>query len=356
MHPTTLPAFCLLCLIPLPLPAQDQATGAKVGLQIQAAKDQTFYFKTSTKMEQAIDMGGQPMDMGNEVHQTVSLKVLDLDAQGNLQVEWLVHSIRGSMTLPMLGDVTFDSTKKPEETDGGDVPGMPNVAGIGKAMTMLAGKKLGAKISRSGDVSGVTGVEELLAAARKEAGGMGAQMLGGTLNEGAIRHQIQNLVGTLPTDAQAVGGTWQRSNLRQGSRGMTMRVEMASKLDQVTAEQVQISSTGTLAIAQPAAAAAKPEAEEDEATAMQREMMSKMKLENGKVKGTETVSRKDGFVLKASGDMAMDLTVPSPMGGGEMKIAQKITTTVERTTAAQMLPAAKPEAGKKEPAKQDAGK
>jgi len=344
-----------LFLIPI-LTAQEPKAVAKtdpkapVALKLGLAKGDAVYFKTTTNMEQNIDMGGQPMEMGNQIMQTTEVKVVDVDDKGVVTVDVKIHAVRGTMAMPMgMGDLEFDSTKKEEPADADEGGGMmPNMAGVKQALTALAGKTLRAKVAGNGELIEVTGITELVQEAQKKAGRMGAQMLGGSLNEGVIKRNIQDCFGTLPKEPTALGGTWKKQSSQAGSRGMPMLFDVTLKLERADAERAAIQATGTIAIA-PKKEDAKDETkkkkedkegEEDEMAAVQREMMANLKVENGKVTGLAEVSRKDGMVIKSTSEMAMDLSMPGPMGG-DMKIQQKSKTVTERTTADQMIPTAK---------------
>ena len=81
-----------------------------------------------------------------------------------------------------------------------------------------------------------------------------------------------------------------------------------------------------------------------------------MKISNGKIAGKEVVARKDGLVQRSESTMSMDLSMPSPMGGGDMSITQKTTIVIERSTKDAAEGGAKPKAEDKKGEKKDAKK
>ncbi len=347
-------SILLLCL------CASVAAQGEQDLRITTKKGASVWLTQETKMEQAIDMGGQQMDMGNATTYTLQVTVKEVDDKGQLVVEAKIARVLGTMTMPMMGDIEFDSidqkpgdAKEGEEADG---MGMPDFDSIGRAMGSLAGNTFIAKVDPFGKVTSIDGIEKALEAARKKAGRMGAQMLGAQLNESAMQRMVESAFGTLPGKPIAVGGTWERSEDQKSSR-MQVANKMKLTLTKADAEFFEIAATGT--IEKPATeAAGEAKADESDEAKAAREMLSKMKIENGKIAGTAKISRTDGFMVASTSNMSMDMTMPSPMGGGDMTINQKVTTTTKRTTeeaAMKKAGAAKAPETAKEPAKQ-AGK
>lgn len=349
-------SILLLCL------CTSLAAQGEQDLRITTKKGASVWLTQETKMEQAIDMGGQQMDMGNSTTYTMQITVKEVGDKGQLVVEAKIARVLGTMTMPMMGDVEFDSIdQKPGDAkegagDEADGMGMPDFDSIGRAMGSLAGNTFIAKVDPFGKVTSIDGIEKALEAARKNAGRMGAQMLGAQLNESAMQKLVESAFGTLPDKPIAVGGTWERSEDQKSSR-MQVANKMKLTLAKADAESFEITAAGTIEKPASEAAGEAKEGEGDEAAAA-REMLSKMKIENGKIAGTAKISRTDGFMIASTSNMSMDLTMPSPMGGGDMTINQKVTTTTKRTTeeaAMKKAGAAKAAETAKEPAKQ-AGK
>ncbi|MBL8722803.1 MAG: hypothetical protein JNK49_02090 [Planctomycetes bacterium] len=346
---TTLRHFPSLLLLAAaaPLCAQDH------DLRVATKKGASVWLQQETKMEQAIDMGGQQMDMGNATTTTIQATVVDVDAKGVATVEMKVARIQGSMTLPMMGDVEFDSLNPaPEAGDGGaDDFGMPNLDAIGAAMASLAGNTFVVKIDARGEVVSMDGVEKVLDAARKKAGRMGSQMLGGQLNEGNVRRLAESLFGERPEQAVAVGGAWETSEKDKAGRNMQVVQKLKSTLAKASAEAFEVTVAGT--VEKPAGTEpGKAAGDESEESAMAREMMSKMEMKNGKITGSAKYSRTDGFVVESASTMSMSITAPSPMGG-DMAIDMTNRTTVKRVTEAA---AQKAEPAKDAPAKEGEAK
>lgn len=350
LSPTPLLLLCLAA----PLAAQ----GSETDLRIALKKGATLWLQQETKMEQSIDMGGQAMETGNSTTYTVHLTVKEVDDKGMFVVDAKIARIAGSMSMGMMGEVEFDSIDQkadaPAEDEGDDMGMGPDFDAIGRAMTSLAGHTFVAKVNAFGKVESLDGVEKALETARKKAGRMGAQMLGGQINDLAMQRLVESAFGSLPEKPMAVGGTWETNDAGK-SKGMNVTNKMKFTLAKLDADTIEVTAAGT--IEKPASDEA-PAGDEGDEGAMAREMLAKMKIENGKLGGTSKMSRKDGFLLESNSTLTMDLSMPSPMGGGDMTISQKVMTSTKRTTeeaAMKKAGAAPAKDAAKEPAK-DAGK
>jgi hypothetical protein len=356
------PSPLLLVLLAAPFAAPLTAQGAEQDLRLALKKGASVWLVQETRSEQAIDMGGQAMETGNSTTYTMHLTVKEIDDKGLFVVEAKIARVAGSLAMGMMGDVEFDSIDQkadaPADDAGDDMGGMgmPDFDAIGRAMTSLAGHTFVGKVNAHGKVESLDGIDKALEAARKKAGRMGAQMLGGQLNDKAMERLVEGAFGTLPEKPIAVGGSWENSDTGK-SKGLNVNHKLKLTLTKLDAESFEVTAAGT--IEKPANTDAPAAgADEGEESAMAREMLAKMKIENGKLAGTSKVSRQDGFLLESTSTMTMDMVMPSPMGSGDMTITQKTTTTTRRTTeeAAMKKAGAAPA---KEPAKdapKDAGK
>jgi hypothetical protein len=309
------------------------AQSDKVTLRFAAPQNTTAFFVVSTKMEQNIDMGGQSMEMANTVHQTLAAKVLSADEKGT-KVEFEVCRTAGSMTVPMMGDIEFDSwTEKADKgaADEGDDFGMPNMDAIGRMLTSAAGKKFVATVDARGEITSIDGIKEAVDAAKQKGGGMG-RMMRGLVSEDSLRQVFAATVLRCSAEPVAVGGQWQLTE--KPSAEMPLDNKVKATLEKVAADQVTVKIDGT--VTKPTADAGKGEAKgekpagEDDEEAMRKEMMEKMEIKDGKVSGNITASRTDGFLIAGESVTSMTMTMPSPMGGGEMVVENKVTSNVKR--------------------------
>ncbi|HEX6814004.1 MAG TPA: DUF6263 family protein [Planctomycetota bacterium] len=344
---TTLRLLSLFCLT-TPLVCQ----GESHDLKIAAKKGTTVWLLLEEKQEQTIDMGGQQMEMGGTTTRTLQLEVRDVDDKGNFVVAVKIARIHGSMTVPMMGDVEFDSAKKTEGEQEDDMGGMGGFSpgAMTKAMTALAGKSYTAKLDALGKVGSLEGVDELVKAANEGPGGMGAAM--GAATEGQLKQYVESAFGMLPDKPVTQGATWDRVEAEKSSRG-PMQTKLQLTLAKIDADSFELTATGTVETPAPKADD-KPAEEGDDPV---REMMKGVKVKNGKVAGSQRVSRQDGFVIESSNVTSMDVDMPGPMGG-DMSMSMKMTTTAKRTTAEAAMPKPAPKAAEaeKKDEKKEAGK
>ncbi|HZN37828.1 MAG TPA: DUF6263 family protein [Planctomycetota bacterium] len=349
---TRLRLLSFLCLTtPLVCQSADEKA-AENNLKIAAKKGSTVWLLLEEKQEQTMDMGGQQMEMGNTTTRTLQLEVKDVDDKGNLVVEVKIARIHGSMTMPMMGDIEFDSTKKTEgeEEDAGGMGGFSPGA-MTKAMTALAGKSFVAKVDAFGKVASLEGVAELLKDANQ---GPGMRRGGGS--ESQFKQYVESAFGPLPQKPIAQGATWDRVD-DEDAMGVTMQTKLQLTLAKIDADGFEITATGTVGLSPVQKPEEKAAGEADEREAAMREMMKNMKVKNGKISGTQRVSRQDGFVIESSNTTTMDVDMPGPMGG-EMSMSVKTTLKCKRTTAEAAMPKPAPKADKEAPkeAPKEAGK
>jgi hypothetical protein len=340
----------ILSLFPLLLTAPLLAQG-EVDLRTTAKKGNSVWLAVETKMEQVMDMGGREMETAQNTTRVLHVNVKDVDDKGNLVVETRIARVHGSVTTPMgMADFEFDSAgPQPSDDEEGGMPGM-SPGTMRKAMLAGAGKSFTATVDARGKV-----VELKDGAAELLKGNEGGMMSGNSLDEGTLKRMVEGAFGTLPEKPVAVGSKWEHKQKDTNGRlPMEHKVEMT--LAKADDEAFEITAAGT--VEKPAAAAdANKEGDvagEDPQEAMAREMMKSMKVKNGKLTGSQRVSRKDGFVLDATSTITMDVEMNAgPMG--EMTMTMKSTNVTKRATA-EAADAKKAEAPKTEPKKDEAGK
>lgn len=309
-------------------------------LKIAAKKDSTVWLLQETKNEQSIEMMGQQMESGQNITHTLRVTIKDIDDKGNFVVETTIARIHGSVTVPMMGDVEFDSldaaAADEEEDDGGGF-GMPSPGALKKGFTHGAGKSFTVKVNAKGKVVGnVAGVEEIADGAENP--------MGPSMDEGMLHRMVESSFAPLPEKPTAVGGKWNHEPGEAGMR-MPMQAKLELTLVKVDDEGYEIGATGTIDSAKTDDKGADAKSDEGDDNPM-AEMMKNMKVKNGKISGTTRLSRADGFVIDSKSVTSMDIEMEGEMS---MSISTKITTTTKRTTEE----AAKPKAAKKEGAKEE---
>jgi hypothetical protein len=317
----------------------------EIDLRSAAKKGASVWLLQEQKQESTIDMGGQELETAQTTIRTVQVTVKDVDDKGNLVVETKIVRVHGSATMPMgMGDIEFDSADEGKEGDDeDDMGGMSGM--MKKAQLAGAGKSFSAKVSPFGKVVELTdGVAEIL--------GDGGMTSPGAMTKTTLTQIVETAFGIVSDKPVAVGGKWQHKQQEAGSR-MPVEHKIELTLAKADADSFEIIATGT--VEKPAAKEGDDKADDagSEEEAMAREMMKNMQMKNGKITGTQKISRQDGFVLESSNVMTMDVEMSGPMG--EMSMTVKATTSTKRTTA-EAATAKKAEEKKAEEPKKDAGK
>lgn len=276
-------------------------TAQEHDLRVQAKKGATVWLSQQSQMEMTMDMGGQPAEMGGSTTTITQVTVQEVDAEGVLTVETKVHRIHGAMTVPMAGEIEFDSA------DAGDDAGANPMAMMTKALTALAGKSYGAKVSPHGKVLSLVGADDLLKNARR-----GGAMMGNSVSETQLRSMVETAFGFVPEKPTAVGGSWEHVQKEDAN---TPAVKLTLTLAKVDADAFDVTAVGTTA-----------EQDQGEGRTL-------------KMTGSQRVSRADGFLMEAKQAMTMVGSQKGPMG--DMDVDMKVTLTTRRTTADAAMPAKK---------------
>jgi hypothetical protein len=159
-------------------------------------------------------------------------------------------------------------------------------------------------------------------------------MLGGLLNEGSLRQLASVAFVALPKNPVAVGDGWDADPVDVKGASVETTRKVALKLLKADDDSAEMNLTGTIEsfkAGKKDPKAAKKDDDEGDEEAQTRQMMADAKIKNGKISGNAAYSRKDGWVLTARWGFTMDIEMPNPMGGDDMKIGVKTTMNVERS-------------------------
>lgn len=343
------PTLLLPLFLIAPLAAQ------QVELKFAPKKDAPVWFQRTVKQAQNIDLGGQEMESGGTIDWAYQVLVKSVADDGTVGLEVRIERIKGSISVPMMGDFEFDSaTDKPaageakaEDEDSG--MGMPDFSAVGKVVAKFAGKTVKATVDAKGTVKLDEESKTMIESSVGD--GMSAGMAGQFVSVHEFESLIEESIGHRPDKALAVGEKWTKEHT-EGPQQMPMTSKVEMTLTKSDDEAFEITSAGTIDKQEAKGDKADDKGDDDdEGAAMAREMMKSMKIKNGKVVSSQRISRKDGLVLESQGTTSFDMTMDSPMGQGEMNIGMKMTHTLKRTTAAEAMATAKP----KEAAKEGAG-
>ena len=102
------PTLLLPLFLIAPLAAQ------QVELKFAPKKDAPVWFQRTVKQAQNIDLGGQEMESGGTIDWAYQVLVKSVADDGTVGLEVRIERIKGSISVPMMGDFEFDSaTDKP---------------------------------------------------------------------------------------------------------------------------------------------------------------------------------------------------------------------------------------------------
>lgn len=297
----------------------------EVDLRTTAKKGGSVWLLQEMKMDQTIDMGGQQMETGQHVTRTVHVAVKDADDKG-LTVVIKLARVQGTIIMPMgMGDSEFDSATPDAGGDDDADPTGGMASMVKKSMLAGVGKSFTAKVGPNGKVVELVDTKDIL-----DGNDEGGMMGGSGITEDTLREITEAAFGALPEKPTAPGGKWSTTNEQGGGR-MPFTSKLELTLAKVDADAFEITAAGT--VEKPAAdEKADGKAKEGEEDNPAAEMMKGMKISNGKVTGTEKVSRQDGFVLESSTVMTMDVEMDTQMGS--MNMSMKSTKSTKRTTEA----------------------
>jgi hypothetical protein len=321
-----------------------------VDLAVAAKKGDRAAFVYTQSARQAIDLAGQEMTAAQDLAQELDLTVLDVGADGTLTVEFRVARIRGSVQMPTVDPVAFDSKPAAGRQAGepgaaaeepSDAVDMPVAAALDTLVRALVDRAFTATVERDGTVVKVAGASEAIDAAKAKAGD-GAAVLHGLLTEDGMKRMVAAAFGERPKAAIAAGDGW--DGRTQADRGRSIPTIHKPKftLAKVDAGEAEITVAGAIELLQPAAEV-EGEGEAAAAAAARRQMLANAKIENATIAGAVALSRRDGFVLRAEVKSAWDVKgLETP--DGDMRIAVTSTTTCVRQPRDSER--AKPAAGK----------
>ncbi|MCR9244839.1 MAG: DUF6263 family protein [bacterium] len=332
MHRFRIPTVLALTLA-APLTAQDPAGEQQHDLKMSVREGASIWVRQISTSKQDIDMGIQQVESKNVVDVAAELTVTNVADDGMVTIDVTLQRVRGSLGMPNMGEFPFDSIdndKKPADAgdDGGDDFGgfgMPDFDAIGRAAASIAGTKFVARLDKDGEVKSTEGLKEAVEAMQKRAGAMGGQMLASTFGESALTNLLEAAFGERPKKPMAVGGTWSPKKDDDDNGPAT---DITMKLARVSDKAFEVTGNGT--VKKPEMKDSEAGDDDDPTAAMAREMRKNMEIKNGKITFKCVTSREDGFLIEASQNMSMDVTMESPMGAIEMTQTMSIVT--KRTT------------------------
>src|SRR5262249_32355787 len=120
----------------------------------------------------------------------------------------------------------------------------PSAGRVSAALGELCGSAFTVKFN-NGALTEIAGFEKALKAARKKAGA-GARILGGLLNEGALRQLASAAIVALAKSAIAVGDAWEADPIDVKGASVETTRKITLKLEKADDNSAEMNLTGTI--------------------------------------------------------------------------------------------------------------
>ncbi len=226
----TVAAACVVFL------ASCGSAAAAVQLELKLNKGRTYYQRLQVDQQITQNIMGQEQVIGNVIGVGQKLDVLDVDAQGNLRIQYTYTWSRFKQSGPM-GIVDYDSAQ------------VVTVPGGAEGFAALVGGSYTVRLSPKGDVLDVNGVKELAAAVSKHVPesmdiSSEANPVAFLLSEDGIRETTEGLLSVYPDGPVDEGDSWGEKRLTK--QGLAMVVESKWTLQKRQAGVATITSVSSM--------------------------------------------------------------------------------------------------------------
>ncbi|HET6202325.1 MAG TPA: DUF6263 family protein [Planctomycetota bacterium] len=367
MRPTPLSAWALAALslappAPLAQEARKEAGTDKISLRLNVREGDRFGYRYVVDQDQSTNVG--PMDVGSRLHNEMEMTyvVEEVAGDGSAWIEVRFVNVKGTTTLPMGGEIAFDSTKPDENAD-------PTPSRMTKPFTALAGKSIRMRLAPNGRVLELRGMSEILADMKRAlfeedegAAEMFASMMEATFSAEAMTRMMQTCVAAFPDAPVSLGASWKAEcAFPMSGFGLDLALQQISTVEKFDAETATIESVGEMSMSASAGPATKPEqkkkeGEEDDPSIRKKSWkdlmegvkgrMSDLQFEKGGLRATQSMSRRDGLPLRIVTEWSFEIGLADPTG--EEKDAARTRMTmkmvIERTSLTTQEPASRPAA------------
>lgn len=176
---------------------------AATQLQWKLAKGKTYYQKTVIEQQITQAVMGQEQKMEQGLGTGMKLQVLDVDAQGNMRIQYTYLWTKLRQVNPM-AQVDYDSSRQSAAVPAG-----------AEAFAALIGQSYTAKVTSKGKVLDVNGVEQLRDAVLKKlpAGAdanIGMNPVAGYLDKDSVRQMTEAGMAIYPDKPVNAGDSWNK--------------------------------------------------------------------------------------------------------------------------------------------------
>ena len=173
----------------------------------------------TNEIQQRLVLGEQPMDTRSRTDMVISQ---NLRKKGDgVQMAIAIESMQTSMTIPTVGELTFDSEKPDEKSDN------PIVNMIQETLRATAGLKWTTDVDATGKVTAVDGFDEALQAISEDV----RPAVAGQLATDYQMQVAQQEIDQLPKEALRPGDEWTREYIYRIERGQQLTFTFVYRYD-----------------------------------------------------------------------------------------------------------------------------
>jgi len=209
---------------------------AATSLQWKLAKGKTYYQRTLVEQQIGQEIMNQQQKSENSIGIGLKLEVLDVDAQGNMQIQYTYLWTRLKQVNPV-AQVDYDSSSK-----------SPVPAGA-EGFAALVGQSYTVKMTPKGQILDVNGVEQLREAVLKKslAGAeapMGMNPVTPYIEKDSLKQMTESNMAIYPDKPVNVGDSWSRAVAFKV--GFTIAIQSKWTLQKEEAGVATIAAAATL--------------------------------------------------------------------------------------------------------------
>lgn len=287
-----------------------------VTLRYRWTKGEEVRYRTTQQTD--MQMSGLPgmgdMNITMVMTQVNKFVVDDVASDGSATLRNTYESVKVSMNVPMMGEVTFDSANPAAST------GNPISDALAKTLGAMAGETITMQVASNGKVGKIDGLARVVEKIKSGTSAATAQMgMGGMdqyMSEDGLRSTVEQTFTVLPDKPVKVGETWKNEFKIPASAGAAQTVSVSMTLKAQEGAVARVVSAGT----------SKPSG-----TAAPMGPMT-VNVGDGTSQGETLFDVKAGRVRKTTGTLSvpMSMRMSAPDGTDiAIQAAQKTTTTLE---------------------------
>jgi len=285
------------------------STTKPLTMDLSLEKGAAFDYAITSTNDLGMSLMGQDLSSTGQSNQDISFLVKDVQPTGLTQVDFKVTRMTMDQTVPMVGDMSFDSSKE-------DGDSKSPFAGLGG----MIGKTMQVNFDRKGKVASIEGADIIMKEVfeKLKGGAQVSQFLDNYIGEESFKNIFSNLTGYSQGKPLKVGDTWNKSVSPKG--GMSLVSEYNYTIRERKDGKVTIDVSGQ--------AKSDPDAEPIETQGMK----ISYKME-GPISGVVVVDEKTGWAITSDIEQNLDgelIMGGTPMGDMNLDAKLKIGVSAKR--------------------------